>query len=153
MQQKRQVQNEPIQVTHQFHRLIRHRRCPRPPLWFGHILTRTRKKLGHVIIVQLCTLLSESHVQLNTHTPRTTRYLSIACTSARGSILTGPPFHCFTLVQSGCLCSWHFSWCVLKNFSAWEPLETHTHTSNSIKQQSRIYSWLYPEYMHTYHTH
>lgn len=50
----------------------------------------------------------------------------MACTKARGSIFTGPPFHCFTLVQSGCLCSWHLSWCVLKNFRAWEPLKkTH----------------------------
>lgn len=56
--------------------------------------------------------------------PLTTRYLSMACTRARGSIFTGPPFHCLTLVQSGCLCSWHLSWCVLKNFSAWEPLKT-----------------------------
>lgn len=54
--------------------------------------------------------------------PLTTRYRSMACTRARGSIFTGPPFHCLTLVQSGCLCSWHLSWCVLKNLSAWDPL-------------------------------
>lgn len=54
--------------------------------------------------------------------PLTTRYLSMAWTKARGSIFTGPPFHCFTLAQSGCLCSWHFNWCVLKNFKAWDPL-------------------------------
>lgn len=61
----------------------------------------------------------------NTHlgkVPLTTRYLSIACTKARGSILTGPPFHCFTFAQSGCLCNWHFNWCVLKNFKACDPL-------------------------------
>lgn len=54
--------------------------------------------------------------------PLTTRYLSIAWTKARGSILTGPPFHCFTFAQSGCLCNWHFNWCVLKNFKACDPL-------------------------------
>lgn len=62
----------------------------------------------------------ENH--MSSHSPLTTRYLSMACTRARGSIFTGPPFHCLTFVQSGCLCSWHLSWCVLKNFSAWEPL-------------------------------
>lgn len=66
----------------------------------------------------------EHHVHILVFIPLTTRYLSMACTRAKGSILTGPPFHCLTLVQSGCLCSWHFSWWVLKNLRACEPLQT-----------------------------
>ena len=42
-------------------------------------------------------------------------YLSIAWTSAKGSILTSPPFQDLRLVQSGCLWRLHFKWCVLKN--------------------------------------
>ena len=49
-------------------------------------------------------------------------YRSIACTSAKGSILTSPPFQDLRLVQSGCLCKLHFKWCVLKNLSV-EPAD------------------------------
>lgn len=41
--------------------------------------------------------------------PLMMRYLSIACTRARGSILTAPPFHCFNVVQEGCFCSKHWN--------------------------------------------
>lgn len=72
--------------------------------------------------------------------PLTTRYLSMACTKAKGSILTGPPFHCLTLVQSGCLCSWHFSWWVLKNLSACEPLQNtnNKHQKTWTRQKHRM---------------
>ena len=43
--------------------------------------------------------------------------LPMACTSARGSILTSPPFQDLRLVQSGCRCKLHFKWWVLKNLN------------------------------------
>lgn len=51
-------QAKPIQVTHQFHHLIRHRHCLHPPPWFVHILIRTdiKKRLHYCIL----TLLSDS---------------------------------------------------------------------------------------------
>ena len=49
-------------------------------------------------------------------------YLSIAWTSAKGSILTSPPFQDLRLVQSECLWRAHFKWCVLKNRSV-EPAD------------------------------
>ena len=42
-------------------------------------------------------------------------YLSIACTSAKGSILTSPPFQDLRLEHSGWRCKLHFRWWVLKN--------------------------------------
>lgn len=95
-----------------------------PPLWMRYIY----KYLTFVFSIILRRFYRLYLKQQNTHNdnirqiPLTTRYLSMACTKARGSIFTGPPFHCFTLAQSGCLCSWHFNWCVLKNFKACDPL-------------------------------
>lgn len=51
--------------------------------------------------------LSALSLSRNLPYPLTTRYLSIACTNAKGSILTVPPFHCFKFVQSGCRCKLH----------------------------------------------
>ena len=49
-------------------------------------------------------------------------FLPIACTSARGSILTSPPFQDLRLVQSGCRWRLHFKWWVLKNLNV-EPAD------------------------------
>ena len=53
--------------------------------------------------------------------PRITKYFSMAWTRASGSILTVPPFHCLTVLQDGCRCKLHLSWCVLKKRKAEVP--------------------------------